>query len=264
MHRAASVPKWLQQALSRIATARHSALAGTDAEGVHELRVALRGLRAILPLLGGDRELTALRSRWHALAQETGPCRDLEVMLAGLEQLGRTAPDIQLQLVAAEEKARRQLCTILATPALPLLLQDSREILCRAWHKTPEQKIVQRAQRRARRLRQEIRRQIPLLGKETAAREWHALRLKIKHLRYQIELGGRWLPRCWQKWIPVLKNGQAALGELHDLDMLLARTGLEAKTRHAELQKTAQLAVEQLSMALVRGHRKSHSEKHAG
>lgn len=75
--------------------ARRSA-SPSDAEALHDFRVALRRLRSVLrafaPILGGavgDRDRRRLRRLGHA----TGPARDAEVLLAWLRGLGGSLPE---------------------------------------------------------------------------------------------------------------------------------------------------------------------------
>lgn len=245
MPRGAAMQEQLSRHLATIANARQRILENTDPEGLHDLRVAIRGLRAILPLLG--KPLLDLRTQWRALAQATSACRDLEVLLE-LFSCFPDAPDaVRIRLSAEEGAARQALCQILASAEVPLLLQLSRRKLTRHLAHLRSRTLSQRAEHRAAKLAQSIQRQILELGGETSACDWHALRLTIKRLRYLIEHGGGWLPKHWCSLHPVLKQIQIALGELHDMDMWVARTGLDDSVRHDALRTAASDAVASLT-----------------
>ena len=232
MLRRAALQTMLSQHLSSIAIARHHAQENSDPESLHDLRVAIRGLRAILPLLGKKNALFNLRTQWRTLAQSTSDCRDLEVLLELLPLLPSVPEAIHAQLVTAEHEARNKLCLLLASAELPLLLQYSRKTLSTLLAPQPSQAIRQRTQRRAIKLAKSIHQQIPNLGREASAGDWHVLRLTIKRLRYLIEHGQNWLPKHWRELHPSLKHSQTALGDLHDLDMLVDRTKLNTGTLH--------------------------------
>lgn len=240
----------LSQHLSSIAAARRRTLENTDPEGLHDLRVAIRGLRAILPLLGKKQRNLDLRTRWRTFAQATGPSRDLEVLLALLTHFPDAPVAVCARLTAEEFEARNALCRILASTELPLLLQLSRKTLNTLLAHQSPQVIRQRAQRRADTLVKSIHQQILNLGENTDAQDWHTLRLTIKRLRYLIEHGGNWLPKHWSGMHPILKQSQTALGELHDMDMLVEHTGLDSGAQHHARRMAARQIVTSLAIFL--------------
>ncbi|SFN70645.1 CHAD domain-containing protein [Formivibrio citricus] len=233
----------LSQHLSGIAAARRRTRENENPEGLHDLRVAIRALRAILPLLGKRKPVKALRDQWKSIAHATSPVRDLEVLIELLDHIPAETGNVRIRLAAEEVIARRELFRMLASAEFPLLLQASRKLVVTPKNIPETPTLRKRAQKRADNLLDSIREQIAVLGPETHARDWHALRLTIKHLRYLIEHGGEWLPRTWGKLHPPLKQCQAALGELHDLDMLYERTPLRAPALYAARQATARNAV---------------------
>lgn len=240
----------LSQHLSNISAARHRTLKNTDPEGLHDLRVAIRGLRAILPLLGAKKRTLDLRIQWKTFAQATGPCRDLEVLLALLSQYPEAPIAIREQLTAEELKARSVLFHMLASAKLPLLLQYSRTTVNNLLLRQPREAICQRAQRRADNLLNDIHMQILILGEKTNAQDWHTLRLTIKRLRYLIEHGGNWLPKHWRRMHTILKQSQTSLGDLHDMDMLLENTKLDTGPLHDVRQREARNAIASLVIFL--------------
>lgn len=237
----------LSQHLSNISVARRRTLEDNDPEGLHDLRVAIRGLRAILPLLSKKKAMFSLRARWQAFARATGPSRDMEVLLELLAHLPDVPEAVHRHVMAVERKTRNELCHLLASAELPLLLQHSRRILSNPKVYPATQAMSQRGRRRADKLAKSIQRQILALGHETHAGDWHALRLTIKRLRYLIEHGAEWLPKTWGMAHPALKQCQTALGNLHDLDMLHEQTSLEIRDLRDAKETVARDAVNTLA-----------------
>lgn len=96
------------------------ALAGDDIEGVHDMRVASRRLRASLELFRGifpRRQYRQMRGDIKALAQALGKVRDLDVMLERLERDRQGRPKSQ-QLVLREMIAELQQDRVVARTEL--------------------------------------------------------------------------------------------------------------------------------------------------
>lgn len=222
MTRLALLHDQLATHLGEIAASRRRTLDGRDPEGLHDLRVALRALRVVLPLLG--KQLDPLRREWQILAQATGPCRDLEVLLVLIATLPDIPASIRDNLIQQEHQSRTALLRQLAAPDLPLLIQRSRIELNTALHQLTPNQLSRRAEKRARLLDSAIKQQISTLAMNSPPQAWHLLRLKVKRLRYLLEHCGNWLPQTWQKKYLPLKCSQTALGELHDIDLLISLT----------------------------------------
>jgi len=63
----------------------HGALTKGDPEGVHQMRVGLRRLRAAMSLFAallGDRQTAAIKNELKWLAGELGPARELDVLVS--------------------------------------------------------------------------------------------------------------------------------------------------------------------------------------
>lgn len=208
--------------LGEIAAARRRMLDDCNPEALHDLRVALRALRVVLPLLG--KQLDPLRQEWQKQARATGPCRDLEVLLTLIATLPEIPASIQVDLFQQEHQSRVALLKQLAAPDLPLLIQRSRIELKLALHQLTADQLRRRINKRARRLDCTIQQQISALDMNASAQTWHLLRLEVKRLRYLIEHCGNWLPNTWQEKYSSLKRSQIALGELHDMDLLISLT----------------------------------------
>src|SRR4051794_1884038 len=74
---------WIDRQLGELRAQADVALADTDPEGVHQLRVAVRRIRAALKASGHDDDgVLQAELRW--FFGELGPLRDLDVLLARL------------------------------------------------------------------------------------------------------------------------------------------------------------------------------------
>ncbi len=173
------------------------ALAGTDPEGVHQVRVAARRLRVYLDLLG----YRVLRDDLRRLARGTGRVRDLEVVLGR----GPFPEGFQSFLERELAAARSRLPDLLASPWT--------EVLLRALATLPP--LQERAAfQRLSRLEKGLRKRLELLKRDPSPEAFHAYRKALRRLRYAKEFLG--LPAKEEKRL------QDRLGEVQDLEVLLA------------------------------------------
>lgn len=223
----------LSSHLGQIALARRHTLESTDPEGLHDLRVAMRGLRVVLSILG--KQAAELRTQWRIMANATGPTRDLEVLLALIDTLPHThdLATLRARLAKEEQVARATLMQLLSASAMPRLLQCSRRKLGHIMQQISGRTLRRRAEKRARRFSGIIEQKMEQLNEQSPAQAWHEFRLDIKRLRYLIEHCGTCLPEHWQTLHPLLKRSQTTLGELHDLDLLI---GISAHELNQERQ----------------------------
>jgi CHAD domain-containing protein len=247
--------------LNRIAAMRLRALDLADPEGLHDLRVALRGLRACLPLLDNKGNLPQLRRDWQSLARATGPARDLEVLLALLDRQPAPPAGLREKLEKEQRSARQRLTRQLCNIQLPHLLQSSRSELNAALERTRPRELRRRITHRSSKLLVKIKQRIANLSPSDPPQNWHQLRLDIKRLRYLIELCGEWLPERYQHIHSELKRCQGLLGDLHDLDIL---AGLVKTPMIAEREMLQQAAWQTInSLASTLNHRRAFVQKRA-
>lgn len=221
---------------ARAARDRVAAHAGptADEEAVHDYRVALRRLRSALRALRpawGKRALVPLEDELKALADATGDVRDEEV-------LQETLAELQLDAGPAGELARwsegrgRRLQGARAKAARKLAGPELGDRLAAALDGV--EAALGAPMRRPMTLEELRRRSIGRMLDEVAARArdtapsdvegMHKLRIRIKRLRYAIEL----LIGDDAPTEVALKSAgklQKRLGELHDVDEALARMG---------------------------------------
>ncbi len=208
-----------------------------DPEGVHQMRIGLRRLRAALSLFKAmlpERESEAVKVELRWLTEQLGPARDYHVFAE--ETVGpllRTDPH------------HRELGELKATlgELRALRLEDAKRALasdrCRQlfagtalWLSSGEwasdrdpRRRVRRAQRMRTVARKILRRRAKKILKELkrldrlAPGERHALRIAAKKLRYGSEFFASLFPRAnaRRKFLKVLKELQDTLGRLNDL-----------------------------------------------
>jgi CHAD domain-containing protein len=219
-----------------------------DARAVHQARVATRRLREALPLVASGGKARRLARGVRRLTRALGPVRELDVVLQMLEHLGASgevspeAVTVLTQLIADEratlheeavrridrcdlERMRnRAVAAVKRGPAIGSgrgVSTSSRSVA-----------IWQRAARRADRLREAIE----SAGGIYLPDRLHRVRIAVKKLRYTLEVtrqisgaragraaGGAKSTRSARGQMAALKRAQDLLGEMHDLEMLIAR-----------------------------------------
>jgi CHAD domain-containing protein len=192
---------------------------GTDAEELHQLRVATRRLRAFLR---AGRELLdpaaaePLRQELRWLGTALGPVRDLDVLIerlaAEVSSLGVDEAQGRKLLRALERSrrsARRRLLTALGSQRYFSLL-DTLERRFATVADEPALDEIHAAEHR--RLRKAVR----ALEADAPDEELHAVRIKVKRARYAAELEGD------GPYVQAAKQLQDLLGEHQDAVVAVA------------------------------------------
>ena len=195
---------------------------GQDPEHLHRHRVAVRRLRAILraarPMLDA-RASEPLRAELRTLGGALGPVRDLDVLIGHLRASAATlgepdaagAEPILAQLAREREQARAALLEELSSPGYMDLLDR----LAAFAADPPVVDTTAGLRELARAEFQKLRRAERRLGSDPADAELHALRIRVKRLRYSVELADPGL-RSWQRVISRTKRLQDVLGDHQD------------------------------------------------
>ncbi|WP_460401790.1 CHAD domain-containing protein [Actinophytocola sediminis] len=202
------------------------ARADEDPEGVHQMRVAIRRLRAALKAVAPDRARDTLQGELRWLGGVLGRIRDLDVLLGRLREeaadLTRTeraaAERLFAGLVADREQARRQMLDSLRTPRYTALLHSLAELTRTDLATTvPDRdgdgrallEVIARPHRK-------LRKDALAIGDDPPDDQLHALRIRGKRLRYAAELaapaGGKPVARL----IKATKAFQEVLGDHQD------------------------------------------------
>jgi CHAD domain-containing protein len=209
--------------MERVLVECDRAVAGFEADPVHDLRVALRRCRSLadgLMALDPDSSWKDMKKAGKKIFQALGELRDMQVMEESIEKLGEAGDPVTQRLldyVRGREAGCKQ-------EALKDLNQFDRK-QWRQWSKS--------LPLRASRVRPGSVVYLHLaLEKWTAAYDlhkhalrtrsqvgWHELRIGIKRFRYTVE---NFLPHQHGLWGGDLKELQDLLGDVHDLDVLWA------------------------------------------
>lgn len=196
---------------------RERLVAGTDDEALHDMRIALRKLRSLLRPLRGVAACEGLLARAAEVGRLSGPLRDLEVLLACLQELG--APD-----GGRHERLHKGYGDLLASAHMRALLLAFDEWPARWREAAAGGELSGLRKRIARVLHKQQRRLVSAL--RDPAHDRHRLRLLIKRMRYGAEAYPR-QARLATATVAALKQAQSALGDWHDHLQWLARAQLE-------------------------------------
>jgi len=227
---------------------------GSHEEGVHQVRVAVRRLRAVLKLfkavLPGPRERD-LDVRLRDLARALGPVRDLDVfrnaLLAGAQAASpstRAVEQIDRMAAKLQANAQAEATRALTSPEFGRLVIDLHEWRAlRRWREQPvseasallfqpaQQVVGQRLERLHGKV---VRRGKGFAGLEADAR--HELRIQVKRLRYAVDLFGalydakkvkRYRTRVSRVQDQLGNNNDAVMAEGVIRQLLLSRHSLE-------------------------------------
>lgn len=189
---------------------------GRDPESLHDMRVGVRRLRALLragrELVVGD--TVELDARLKELGRILGEVRDLDVLLARLDaeaaELGGEDAKRVASLLAAlrteRSGSRSRLLGALRSDEYLALLDDTARTIDELEPSESAATLDELTGRAAAKLRKAVRK----LPEEPANEELHAVRKKGKRARYAAELAGR------DKLVKRAKKLQDVLGEHQD------------------------------------------------
>lgn len=218
-----------------------------DPEGLHQVRIASRRVRAVLDLVdpecypGFRKHARRLRRLTRAL----GLTRELDVHAATLDVLMRLQPD-PLRSAAVEhvleflERRRRRTRTAMATDLERLSLKDLERLKAPPEFQEPlmltdlPQSVWACLEPWIRAVETPLP---PLLHHEDMA-GLHALRIQVKRLRYTLEILESAFPCPLEAHLQHLKALQTALGQHHDhalLEALLWRLHADLVARRREV-----------------------------
>jgi CHAD domain-containing protein len=218
--------------LDQLRANEEAVLATEDDEAIHQFRVALRRLRAVVSAYRDliDDETHALISidlRW--LQRQFGPARDLDVLIAEtlrpIHQRLRAQPAFDLLLEAAESaraEARRTAHLALENPRyLVMLIQLYRKLHSGQWRRASSRAILgSRVGSFATPLLQSRHKRLMRLGQrheQLPEPELHRLRILAKKMRYGAEaFQCLYRPKAVRRYLAALAAIQDSLGSLND------------------------------------------------
>jgi triphosphatase len=211
-----------------------------DPEGVHQMRVGLRRLRAAMSLFAAllhDPQTAAIKNELKWLAGELGPARELEVLLSRVvapmkrrHRRWRGMPSLSHEFAERRDAAlSRAQAAVQSARFRALTLDVAAWLEAGLWRKPQDDLVRDRGDlpieifaleqlaRRWRKVRKKARRLARL-----DARRRHRLRIQTKKLRYAAEFFAtlfttrRALKRRKQ-FLPALERLQDGLGDLNDI-----------------------------------------------
>jgi inorganic triphosphatase YgiF len=220
--------------------ANEPAVREQDGEGVHQMRVGLRRLRAAMAVFSDlldDEESARIKAELKWLTAELSPARDLDVYVTGnIKPLQRSLPDRRgLDALRSDLEARRagsfkRARRAVESPRYRTLLLDTLAWIEGGFWTTTDDELIAALRRRkandfardelARRVGKVARKADKLAGLD--ARRRHKLRIAIKKLRYAAEFfaslfGRRKAHKRLRRFERQLENLQDCLGALNDI-----------------------------------------------
>ena len=221
--------------LEQISLNQACAAAGSDPEGVHQLRVGIRRLRSALSVyanLVADDEASTVRAELRWLATRMGPARDIDVFVTDIIGPIADAFDADPGVAALRTLADQRRATayrgvrraLRSRRALCAMLTAGRWLENRAWRAVASTAVLARLDHPvegfAARVLAKRHRRLHKIGASLEHRstdDLHRLRIEIKKQRYAVEyFAGVFAPRRAQKYLLALKTLQDGLGLLND------------------------------------------------
>ncbi len=218
--------------LARIAPAL---VEGEDSDALHAYRVALRVSRAVLNARRGVfplHDLNWIRNGLRWLARETGPARDLDVVLEATSRLAlpgalhADAGPLREALCARRVAARQRLRAVLQGSRYirftlryaGFLANRQQRIVCRTRH--GNEAIAVLMDGTVRRRYRQVCRAVQQVHAETPLDELHELRKRAKKLRYLLyAFAGLYSDGAREALLKRLKRLQDTLGQTVDLSV---------------------------------------------
>jgi inorganic triphosphatase YgiF len=231
------------------------ALLKGDPEGVHQMRVGLRRLRAALSLFAAilsDPQTAAIKTGLQWLQEELGPAREFEVLMKRVVAPVRKrrarwdgVPSLSHELAEKREAALSRAQDAVKSARFHALTLDIAAWLETGdWTKPQDDRIrhVGRvpievsAARQLRRRWKKIRKRGKAIARLDAKRR-HKLRIQTKKVRYATEFFGDLFPgkrasKRRKRFLPALEALQDALGDLNDIavhEELIGATGMRRR-----------------------------------
>jgi inorganic triphosphatase YgiF len=254
------------------AVANARAVREGETEGIHQMRVGLRRLRAAISvfkelLAGAETEKIKTELKW--LTEQLGAARDFDVLIEGrvrpmhrsgpiTAELGVLEHDLEVKRNAGLEKAKAALDS---ERYRKLGLRTALWVTNGEWSSSPDPLLVARRDRSAaefaaEHLAKQIQKILKRLEKieELDAPRRHKLRISVKKLRYGAEFFASLFDRRKQaiqrkRFAKILKNLQGSLGNLNDIEVHIRLAATVAHPR----KRSRKQAEKALAMGFIAG-----------
>jgi inorganic triphosphatase YgiF len=200
-----------------------------EVEALHQIRVALRRLRATLGLFKAavaDQAFIDMRSRLRSLSQTMGRARDLDVLIALIETSAQPSARLVEALILDRGEAYDEVCRVLASHVYgQTLLMVMAWVETGDWRQSPWSQASLRYQPVldfADQALERLRRKLKADGKDLTAlpaEAQHRVRIRAKNLRYGMEVFASLYsndPQRRRHLIDAVKQVQDRLGLIND------------------------------------------------
>jgi CHAD domain-containing protein len=226
----------LRKRLDRFTHPLHGVEQG-DVRALHQARVASRRLRELIPVLqlesGTARKLGR---RLRKVTTRLGTVRELDVLRLLIDELHVSRPRssaalgrVGMTVSKARDEARKRLLAHLPTAEMRRLARKldriaaelqhaesaSSKTAARRWRWAVDARVARRASR--------LSSAVADAGALYLPERLHAVRIAVKKLRYAVELWAEAAIEPARADLRVLKRGQALLGRMRDLQVLVDR-----------------------------------------
>lgn len=237
---------------------------GDDPEPLHDMRVAVRRIRAAIRVFGAalaPRFQDELKSELSFLGQSLGPVRDLDVQLGKLGErrsMGASGKSTALTALAQYLRAERDgqrvhlLAALDSARYFRLLIRLEAYALSgrgRARGAAARQMLASAAQRVLKKAMRKLLtcgRGIEKSAAPPAAEDLHALRIRAKRLRYQFEFLSALTGKPGRRFVRRLTRLQDVLGTHHDAMVAAAHLRAYAQGPGAHAEPTELVALGEL------------------
>ena len=247
---------YLDHQLRKLKRQQPRAWEGIDPEGVHQMRVAIRRMRAVFRAFRGvlGEDVVAWVNgelRW--LAKQLGRARDADVLRADLGVANPGDPgDYEKYLQKQAEEAYTNLVTVMESERYAQLVTWLRRFIDEGPGKQiqkayGELSIADCSERLVNRASTRILARGDAIQPKTPARQLHKLRIEAKRFRYLVDFFSTVQKHQWQEVIEATEELQEVLGQHQDavtaIDQLMVYAGSLAHMddAEAELLNTARL-----------------------
>jgi CHAD domain-containing protein len=202
---------------------------GDNPQELHDLRVAVRRLDAILRQFRSALPASLLRIRptLKKILRALGDARDLDVALIELEAFGRELPaseresiePLEQHLMSERNQARNRMLRVLDSASVQKNLQKLTSLLsapAAASQQPPTEPALTMAAQMIRRRYRKVRKAADLLTSESSTEAYHEVRGHVKKLRYALEAVAVIYGKPADEMLRPLRRWQEKLGVQQD------------------------------------------------
>ncbi len=225
------VNKNLQRYINQTKRCVREVIKGEDPEAVHDTRVAIRRIRAVLREVDNVYDkfyVKKLRTALKNIFNKFGPVRDMEVSNQILENLTISQPNKAefnrwiKQRKKTEDELRQDVINVIENKELDEPLKILAAIMALPIKDSKDKTVEVFAFKKVNKIRSGVLK----LGKSVLENfenpePGHDLRILCKRLRYNIEFFKPVLPTSFPKIMRYAKKMQSTLGDMHDRDVII-------------------------------------------